>query len=315
MILEKRGTPNIIKEIIEENKKTIEDIILINKNESIVLNIHKNSIITSDSSKDRIVFLICNLTINFNFETRYKYTGDINYLSIIESDFKNCIINIFLPVNPTIKETLSALSHELLHLYELYQVKNIFKKTKWQDIQILDNIEKMEIYNYNSIKYFKNLFYLSLPHEIRARITSLHFHLISLRSNNEDILLKELEDTKEWKYFKMLENFDIDKYYYLLLKEMDVDSVINIFNFLNEKLKINFKIDTENDILNYLNRSKKYFNKISQFYKKKVDRIIKDLKNQTFEYIHHDRHLLSFEEIKEKIVSKQKDIDYRNYFK
>jgi hypothetical protein len=311
MILEKRGTPDILKEIIKENYNNIQTILSNNKNYSLLLNIDKSA-----QLENKIVYLKCNLTINFNFETRYKYTGDINYLSIIESDFKNCIINIFLPINSRIEETLSALSHELLHLYELYQIKNIFNKTKWQDIQILDNIEKMEIYNYNSIKYFKNLFYLSLPHEIRARVTSLHFHLLSLRSNNEDILLKELEDTKEWKYFKMLENFDIDKYYYLLLKEMDVDSAINIFNFLNEKIKINFKIDTENDILNYLSRSKKYFNKISHLYKKKVNRIIKDLTNQTFEYIHHDRYILSFEELIEaKIVSRQKDIDYRNYFK
>ena len=310
MILEKRGTPDILKEIIKENYYNIQAILNSNNNGNLKLDIDKSA-----QLETKIVYLKCNLTINFELKIGNNYTGNINYLSIIENNFNSCIIDVFLPINPTLKQTLSALSHELLHLYELYQIKDIFEKTRWNDTTIISDIEKMNIMSYSTIRYFKDLFYLSLPYEIRARITSLHFHLLSLRSNNEDILLKELKDTKEWKYFKMLENFDIDKYYNLLLKEMDIDSAINIFNFFNEKLKINFKIDTKDDLLNYFNSSKKYFNKIANYYKKKINKIIKDLTNETFEYIHHDRHLLSFEELMElKITEKEKDIDYKLYF-
>jgi hypothetical protein len=169
--------------------------------------------------------------------------------------------------------------------------------------------------NYTSIIYFKNLIYLSLPHEIRARITSLHFYLLSFRINDKEFLLKKLEETKEFRYFNMLKNFDVEEYYKMLMQEMDVDSAINIFSFLNEKLNIKFKILNEQDLVQYFYRMKKYFSDILKSYEKKISRIIKDLSNEKFEYILHDRYLLSFEELTEvKTPKKDEDIDYKLYF-
>jgi hypothetical protein len=310
MILEKRGTPDILKEIIKENYNNIQTILSNNKNYSLVLNIDKSA-----QLENKIIYLKCNLTINFIFGIGNKYTGNINYLSIIESNFKNCIIDIFLPLNPELNISISTMSHELLHLYKLYQIKEIFNKTRWQDTTTIIDLEKMSIMNYKSVEYFKNLIYLSLPHEIRARITSLHFYLLSFRTNDKEFLLKKLEETKEFRYFNMLKNFDVEEYYKILMLEMDVDSAINIFSFLNEKLNIKFKILNEKDLIKFFYMMKKYFSDILKSYDKKISRIIKDLSNEKFEYIHHDRHLLSFEELTElKITEKEKDIDYKLYF-
>jgi hypothetical protein len=205
MILESRGTPDILKEIISENIDTIKEIISKSVNSSINLDINKSIVLS-----DRKVSLKCNLVIMFNFDVKYNYTGDINYLSIINSNFKSCIINVFLPILSTIGNTLSALSHELLHLYELYQIRKIFDKTRWKDTTTLIDLGKFDIImKYGTIKYFKDLFYLSLPHEINARVASLHFYLLSFRINDKVFLLKKLEDTIVWIYLLMLKDFDL----------------------------------------------------------------------------------------------------------
>ena len=257
-----------------------------------------------------------NLTINFEFNDINKYTGDINYQSIIDNDFKNCIINIFLPLDSKINLSISALSHELFHLYELFQIKKIFKKTKWQHTTDLIDLEKMDLYKYNSIKYFKNLIYLSLPHEINARIASMHFYLLGFKSNDKEFLLNKLKTTKEYNYFNMLNNFDDNYYLDFLIKEIGLDSAINIFNFLNIILKIKYTISNINDLKKYFEKMKKYFMDLMKYYNKKITRILYDISNDAFEYIHQDRYILSFEEMikEQKNTKKDKDIDYKLYF-
>lgn len=312
MILEKHGTPDILKEIINENITTFKDIISNNNNFNLNLNINKSN--TLENGK--ILYLKCDLDINFHFDKKYNYTGDINYLSIINSNFKNCIINIFLPFDSEINKSLSALAHELLHLYELYQVKKIIKKTSWQNITNLINIEKLDLFKFSSINHFKNMFYLSLPHEVNARVTSIHFYLLGFETNDKEFLLKKLKETIEWRYFLMLKNFNIDEYIKILYKELDTDAIINIFNFLNFNLKINFKLKNKNDIEKYLNKIKKYFEDVSITYNKKIMKIIFDISNSIIkEKIHEDKYILSLEEIIEQKNSyRETKINYIDYF-
>lgn len=306
LILEKRGISDIIKEIIDENLNTIIGIMNNNIDGSINLYVDKKLIKNA---------LKCELLINFYFEKKYNYTGDINYLSIIQNNFKNCIINIYLPFNPNINNLLSALSHELTHLYELYQIKDIFNKTKWENTTILNDLGKMDLLDeYKSLKYFKDLFYLSLPHEIRARITSLHFYLLNLRTNDNKELINNLISTKEYRYYKMLKNFNVNNYYENLSNEMDLDSMFNFFNFFINIMSIKFKkIETKNDLFVFLNKTNKYFNDVCFFYKKKISRIMKDVGLTNFDYLLEDKDIHSFEEYKNNF-KKPEEINYNNYF-
>jgi hypothetical protein len=302
MILEKNGTPNILKEIIDENKSIIINMLNNQINDKIELSINKKK-------------LICNLVIKFIFDIKNKYTSDINFLGSIKSNFNDCVINIYLPLNPNIEDTLRIISHELLHLYELYQIKNIFDKTKWKNTEALNDLDKMNIMKYSSIKYFRDMFYLSLPHEINARITSLHFYLMTLHSKDKTILMNNLQNTLEWTYFIRLRDFNVKELYDSILNEMDIDYAVNVFNFFNSIMKINFIINNEKDLFNYLDKTKMYYAKLAEYYRRKILKILNEVINDSVDSgLNYNKYLLSFEELTFSKPIKEKEINYINFY-
>lgn len=302
MILEKNGTPNILKEIIEENKPGIISLLDDKIDDKIELSINKKK-------------FICNLVVKFIFDIKNNYTSDINFLGSIKSNFNNCIINVYLPITPNIEDTLRVISHELLHLYEFYQIKGIFDKTKWKNTEALNNLDKMNIMKYSSIKYFRDIFYLSLAHEISARITSLHFYLMTLQTKDKTILMNNLKSTKEWIYYLRLKNFSVEEIYNRILNEMNIEKAIEIFNFFNLIMKINFNINNEEDLLNYLTKTKKYYSKLAEYYRRKILKILNEVINDSVDSgINYNRYLLSFEELAFYKHKKEKEINYNNFY-
>lgn len=310
MLFESKGTPDILKQIIYENENIIQNIINERKDDVIIINIDRKIKIN-----DKRILFKCNLTINLHFKLLNKYTGDINFMECIESNFDNCIINIYLPTFSKLENVLRTVAHELHHLYELYQIKDIFDKTKWLNSKALNDIDKMDFIKYEYVKKFRDIFYLSLPHEIRARITSLHFYLINLNTKNKNILLFNLENTIEYNYYLKLKDFDVQDYYNGFLKDFSIGEIIEIFNFFNKIMNINFKINNVDDFLKYLNKMKNYFSKLSNDYIKKIYRIINNVINDSVDNrILYDKNIFTFDELMELRKYKPEEINYKDYF-
>jgi hypothetical protein len=321
MINESKGTPDIIREIVNENSKSINLIILNGIDKSLNLEINKSS-----NQKKGKVLLNCILNINFYFTDSKNYNGNIKFYKCIESDFKDCEINIYLPNKNLEKISVyKSLIHELTHLYELYQIKDIFDKTSWRKSMNL-NIYDDEIKSSGLIRYFRDIFYASLPHEIRSNLSSLGIFLIGLRSKDEKYLRDELKKTTEWSRYKAISEFNPKNYLIDLLNRYDLDFIINSFNIFNKVLEISANpIVNKEQLLRYFNNWKRYFSDISKKYKSKIDSKIKNvIKNDENEYgieIYEDKILKYSDYLKDDISNSREvkldellKIDYLKYF-
>ena len=228
MINESKGTPNIVRNIINENHVLINEFINIGENNTINLKIDEKSL-----------SLKCDLSIRFNFLNTNSYNGNIKFKKCINSNFKNCVINLYLPKNNINNlRVYKSLSHELTHLYELYQVKDFFDNTSWIKTIRLNQFDSFE-FNNGLIRYFRDVFYSSLPHEIRANLSSLKVFLVGLYSKEEQYLRTESEKTTEWSRYKSLLDFNPNIYLTDLIDRYDINFTIRIFNLFNKILQIN----------------------------------------------------------------------------
>lgn len=253
--------------------KIIVKLIELSKTVKIILNL---IIIKSVFLGKKSVSLKCNLSIFFHF-TSEDYSGNIKFEKCIDSNFKDCEINLYLPKKEVSKlRVYKSLSHELTHLYELYQVKDVFDKSSWIKSSKLNIFDKLE---YDGLmKYFRDVFYASLPHEIRANLSSLEVFLIGLRSKDEVYLRSELDKTSEWSRYKAISEFNIDIYLSDLINEYGLSFTIRVFNLFNKILEIKSnEIKSEMDLIKYFKNWKKYFSDISKDYKYKIDKKIKEI--------------------------------------
>lgn len=316
MINESKGTPDIVREIISENSKSINSIILSKINKSINLEINK---VFNKKS------LNCTLNINFFFKDVQNYNGNIKFQKCIDSEFEDCEINIFIPKNDIKKLSVyKSLSHELTHLYELYQIKDFFKKTSWMKSLNLYKFDELNI-GKGLIRYFRDIYYATLPHEIRANLSSLEVFLIGLMSKDEKYLRDKLEKTTEWSRFKAISEFNVELFLNDMLLNYDLSFILNVFNIFNKILEIKFNLSTYEDLVRYFQNWKKYFLDVSKKYKSKIDNKIKHIiesdKNEYGIEIYEDKILKYSDYLKDDISYSREvkldellKIDYLSYF-
>lgn len=291
-VYESVGTPSIIRNVFNDIVSDIDKVLILKKPDSLNFNIDKKINIKED-----VKLLKCNLIINIVFVNNYN--ANINFKSCIDSDFKNCVININTPVNYDKIKVYQSLIHELTHLYELFQIKDVFKNSSWIKAINLGNFDKVELNRLLPIRYFRDLYYISLHHEVRATISSIEIFLISLFTKDKDIMLNELEKTIEFSRYISLRDFDPNKYVNDLLSSYGVNQTIRLFNIFNKVNNINFDIKNESDILKYFKGYKKYFtnisNKMFDRFNKKINEIsikVDDINN----YILETTEILSYSE-------------------
>lgn len=303
MILESKGTPNLISDVINNNSNDIKNCI---KNKSpFTLNINE--------STDKYN-LVADVKINFTLGDRYN--ANMNYKECLNSNFKNCIPLIF-----------KSISHELTHLYELYQIKDKFDKTRWKWQDALNNTIKQQKLG-SDVVYFRDMLYLSLPQELNARVSSIYTYLLmkSKSGSSKDELIKILEVTNEWLNYLNLLNFSPDQLTFGLINNFkdDMNFLYFIFNELNISLNIDYKIESIEDIKSYLSKVNKMFKNSANKYKNKllrvVDRVYEE-NNKKFEYITYDPGNIDYEEYikedKQKVRSKKLEIllEYSDFIK
>jgi hypothetical protein len=265
MINEKLGTPNVIKEIIDSNYN---DIILIinNKNDSL-LSINVN-----------VKKLICNISLEINFSNTNLSFFDV--YNTLRTGFKNCRIVINTTINNSEENIIKSITHELTHLYELYHTKNRLKSIIWKSSLEFFDYKKFEI-PLDPIKYFYDLFYLALPNEIRARVSSIgiYLDLVKTKNNTEEFVNYYFYNSKEWGYYLMLKNFNYKEYIEELknmkeLKDCEIDGIILLFQKFNSLFHIKYEINNEKDIIEYFKKYEKFFHIVAERYKNKMLKIL-----------------------------------------
>lgn len=296
MINESRGTPSLIREVFNEIKKDLDGLLKSNISNSISIVINKNLLVNNEQ-----VELKSNLKIVIDFDPMsIGYNGNINFLSCIKSDFKECIISLSIPNDPDNKKVYKSLIHELTHLYELYQIKDIFYSTSWQKSISLSDFDKTSIKPY--LEYFRDIFYISLPHEVRATISSIEIFLISLFTKDVNILKTELEKTTEWNRYESIRDFDPYKISSNLIADYKSNNVIRMLNVFNKINNINFQLKVESDIFRYFKGWKKYLKRVSKKMYSKIEKKIIEISNNRETYdgeiyeTHIDKMILSYED-------------------
>lgn len=291
-INESNGTPDILKEVINDISNDIDKIISSKVSDNIILDIDKSKLINNIN-----IFLKCKLVININFTNKNSYNGDINFLTCVESEFKNCIINLYTPINIDKSKLYKSLLHELTHLYELYQIKDLYYNSGWIKSKNLFIYDKLSI-DVKLVQYFRDLYYISLPHEIRSTISSIDIFLKCQTNKDFNFLKKELDKTTEWNRFLNLKDFNPKKYTNDLLTHLSDDFVFQIFNIFNKINGIKSTINNKQDLLNYFKNWNRYFNDVSKkMYKNIIKKIYEvSIIDESIDYILKDPDILLYRE-------------------
>lgn len=299
MILEGKGTPDIIESIIDDNMFSITN--CVTSLSDLKLNINEK--IGKRSLK-------CDIHILFNSGENYK--GNVNYQECLNSGFKKCIINVYFPKNYNLSLIIKTLTHELTHIYELYQISEKFDITKWKWQEALNDIG--DFFNTSHLLYFRDILYLSLPQELNARVSSIYFYLKmnSSRGYNKDQVLDILYESMEWQNYKNLMNFNpeqltmgISNYY-----GENISISFLIINMLNKKIGIDKGITNIGELNSYLRRLDKYFKKSVIKYKNKLMRVVDKVvgeNNKKFEYLTNDPINVDYNE-----YIKEDQVEFRN---
>ena len=264
-LFESKGIPDDIVNFIDE--KISKDII-VNKDTCIKYIINTNNIKSS--------FI---LKINYVKNDNEIYNGNIEFLNAIENDFNDVKINLNISsMNPIKDKILSTLLHELTHLYELYQIKDFFIDTKWNRSKSLIDSNKQD--KIKIFKYYRDLYYLTSPQEVNARVSSAYYKLYK---SDGDSILDELKKTTEWLNLNNIKEFKPFEYSKKLIEILGLDFTIFLLNEFNDIMNIKTKINTELDIYNYFKKYKKYSNSVYKNYKDKLLKIVNRL-NENNEY-------------------------------
>jgi hypothetical protein len=232
--------------------------------------LNKNIQLKSTLSKfDEIKFV--NDIINVKISNR-SY-GNVNPKSIFITDdiISNLILNLELVISPQEiimkklyknNEINKIISHELLHIIELFLTeKNKSKLSKsWEYGEKVQLLQKK--YKETEWQKISHLIYLSLPHEMRARVEELNKEL---EINNISGILDTqnyIKTTKIYKDCEILSRINPQLILNKLKSESDYKNLIKDFcEILLDKYE-----DYEKEFLIYItklkNRNKKFLDKL-----------------------------------------------------
>lgn len=216
----------------------------------------------------------------FDVKRRDIYANS-NFGIFSSNKMKNSNINIYLDISNYEKIDLKrVITHELLHIYEIFnRIKGKSKKDlQWGLSKILMSIRNK--YSSSFIKDFIYLIYLSLDHEIGARVSETYTILMELRTFDKSILENELKKTTGWKYSNDLLNFN-DKLYQIDYNEF-LEFLIELNTLMNSKYKnLNFNIykipNSTNDCKEIIKGWKSIFQKKGKDLQSKLLKIVEEV--------------------------------------
>lgn len=203
---------------------------------------------------------LCDFTkseIKDDYLTNSSITFDIGYLKL--DDY-------------FIKYIHSVINHEVLHLYQVYNLKinNKFKPESWVIGSLLPTFRRFLKEDYS--KVILSLLYNSLSHEIYSQLQQYYFY------RKDDLKYPKIE-----KIIGDLDDFVVKAN----LNDNEISELLNLKKFIVKGLKNNsnvkYKKDVdksfwnENDIYLFLDGLNKYFKQKSDTIKSKVKKIDREL--------------------------------------
>lgn len=205
-----------------------------------------------------------------NIKLSDRFYGNVNQgVYFIKNDtIQDLVLNLKLILS---KDELSAkillnnsifstIEHEFLHVIENYQTfsNNRALSISWnmdKELKKMQNKYKNSI-NWTEISYF---IYLSLPHEIRARIQQLNKEIEQQHIKGIKDVVDFIKNTKTYKDLDFLSKMDENILLNKLKQDIDYNSIISDFN--NYFLK-NTHGDFEMNFLKYIKKIKNKNRKI-----------------------------------------------------
>jgi hypothetical protein len=203
---------------------------------------------------------LCDVTkseIKDDYLTNSLITFDIGYLKL--DDY-------------FIKYIHSVINHEVLHLYQVYNLKinNKFKPESWVIGSLLPTFRRFLKEDYS--KVILSLLYNSLSHEIYSQLQQYYFY------KKDDLKYPKIE-----KIIGDLDDFAVKTN----LSDNEISELLNLKNFIVKGLKNNSNVKyrkdvdksfwNENDIYLFLDGLNKYFKQKSDTIKSKVKKIDREL--------------------------------------
>ena len=173
---------------------------------------------------------------------------------------------------------------------------------------ILENKGTLDIKD-DRLLYFRDILYLSLPHNLNSTVSSVYSHLIieSVRGDSKEKIIEILERSREWKIYNSLLDLNTN----ILKSDQDMQSLFSMINEINSEIGIEFKITNPNQLSKYFKNIDEIFKKSAKKYKSKllrvVDRVYEE-KNKQFEYLTNDPGNVDYDQ-----YTKTSKIDTRDY--
>lgn len=231
-------------------------------------------------SSDKRRFKIRELEVQFNLKrdndnfcnglcdvTKSEIKDDYLTNSLITFDIEYLKLDDYF-----IKYIHSVISHEVLHLYQVYNLKinNKFKPESWVIGSLLPTFRRFLKEDYS--KVILSLLYNSLSHEIYSQLQQYYFY--------------KKDDLKYPKIEKIIGDLD-DFVVKTNLSDNEISELLNLKNFIVKGLKNNSNVKyrkdvdksfwNENDIYLFLDGLNKYFKQKSDTIKSKVKKIDREL--------------------------------------
>lgn len=287
---EQYGSNEIVK------KLTLKIISLININfGKIILN--KNITLNNEiKTIDNIKFI--NDTINIYSSKNNGVNIDTKNI-IIKQDktnrnIYNIEINLFLNISQqefTLKKLIDneieiTISHELLHIIEL--IYSDEKSQSW-----LMNIELRKINNkYKNDKRwndFSHLVYLTLEHELRAKVQEIDFIIKQSNLTDSSDVLDFLKNLKEYKIFEFITNIDKDIMIKRLKEDKNYNNILKDFNELFLKKNDNYELNLIKYMKTMKSKSKNILKKILKLTYQFENIIIDDTINKKINFKDYEK--------------------------
>lgn len=234
---------------------------------------------------------------SINITSSNRNYGSINANSYIidGNQIKDLTINLELQLSSSelkVKRLLgnkieSIIEHEFLHLSEQYLtiVNNGIISKSWkmdQDLKILQN-KYPDAENWLKISYF---IYLSLPHELRARIQQLNNEIEQQHIKGIKNIIPFIKGTKIYNDLIFLSNMNQN----ILLDKLKLD--IDYQDIISDFSKVFLKNKSHNLEKNFLD----YIKKIKDKNKKMIDKLLRSSYN--FESYEFDNDIIKYDDFK-----------------
>ena len=258
---EEKGIPDLIKSILPLIRKDL----LLNgdKNFKKIYNIS-------------VYYSNIEVEIVFTKSDKIEYKSKIDIMNIIdniENDSNNIIPIVILinDINVDIDYSLSVISHEIRHVYDLYTVNSEYDMKDFIKSMKLSNFYKNDKY-----KYFAMLIYLSLEHELIARNNMLYprFRWFNITDKNE--LYKKYNETYTKTSLKYLSSFNSVEF----VNSFNINELIALTNdFIRDVVFEDNFCKNIQDLFIFYKKWEIFFKEKSDEYLKYVDDMLDDVIN------------------------------------